>query len=327
MKKGLLIVLPAVLVAAICFLLPTFVSSAVTPVSFLYPTQTNVSTGVLATGRLEKQMQVDVTPDFPVVIKEYAVYPGDTVEAGDVVAYVDVVQTKEMLLTLAQTASIIPEEYKDVISNISLDESVLSSVIPSAIYASAGGTVLSTGVFAGEVASTTDTVAVIARGEELVAILEVDESEVESVEVGDRVIIKASATGSKQYGGLVAEVAPAAQQVLAGTQQQTVVQVRAVLSSDAKELRPGYSVSAEIQKKDAKAVLTVPYEAVLQDDNGEEYVYVYESGRAVRHNVVTGEEFADCVAIVSGIEEDDILIGEASLIRRDGAFVTQKEAT
>ena len=327
MKKRLLVLLPAILITAFFLSLPLFVGSAVTPVSFSYPTQTNDSAGVLASGRIEKEMQINVTSEFPVVIKEYAVYPGDSVQAGDVIAYVDVMQTKEMLLTLAQTASIIPEEYKDVLSNIKLDESLLSSVIPPAVYAPANGTVLSVGVFVGEMASPTDTVAVVARGDTLVTVLEVDESEVESIAVGDRVIVKASATGGKQYGGIVTEIAPAAQQVFSGTQQQTVVQVRACLSSQADELRPGYPVSAQIQKKDQKTVLTVPYESVAQDDDGQEYVYVYEDGRAVRRDVVTGKEFSDCVAIESGIDKEDLIIGEAAQILRDGVRVTQKEAS
>ena len=99
------------------------------------------------------------------------------------------------------------------------------------------------------------------------------------------------------------------------------------MSSQADELRPGYSVSAQIQKKDQRAVWTVPYESVAQDDDGQEYVYVYEDGRAVRRDVVTGKEFPDCVAIESGISEEDLIIGEAAQIRREGARVTQKEAS
>ena len=325
MKKMLLLLLPAGLMTAIFLSFPLLVGSSITPVSFLYPAQTSDFAGVSASGHIEKEMQINVTSDFPVVIKEYAVYPGNTVQAGEVIAYTDIAQTKEMLLTLAQTASILPEEYKSLISNIKLDESLLSSVIPPAVYAPASGTVMSVGVFVGEAAFPTDTIAVVAHGSALVTVLEVDESDVESVAVGDRVIVKASATGSTQYGGIVTEIAPAAQQVFAGTQGQIVVQVRVSLSSQAEELRPGYSVSAQIQKKDQKAVLTLPYESIAQDDSGLEYVYVYENGRAVRRNIVTGKEFSDCVAIESGIGADDLIIEEAAQIRRNGMRVAQKE--
>ena len=71
--------------------------------------------------------------------------------------------------------------------------------------------------------------------------------------------------------------------------------------------------------------MLVPYEAVLQDDVGTEYVYLYESGRAVRRDVVTGEEYETGIAITEGLAGTELLVENASEITRDGMVIAWKE--
>ena len=71
--------------------------------------------------------------------------------------------------------------------------------------------------------------------------------------------------------------------------------------------------------------MLVPYEAVLQDDVGTEYVYLYESGRAVRRDVITGEEYETGIAITEGLAGTELLVENASEITRDGMVIAWKE--
>ena len=63
----------------------------------------------------------------------------------------------------------------------------------------------------------------------------------------------------------------------------------------------------------------------MQDDVGTEYVYLYESGRAVRRDVVTGEEYETGIAITEGLAGTELLVENASEITRDGMVIAWKE--
>ena len=69
-----------------------------------------------------------------------------------------------------------------------------------------------------------------------------------------------------------------------------------------------------------KIASILPYEAVSQDEKGE-YVYVYESGRAYKRYIETGEELANGVEILSGLSETEEIIADPSVIRADGSIV------
>ena len=69
----------------------------------------------------------------------------------------------------------------------------------------------------------------------------------------------------------------------------------------------------------------MPYECVLQDEGGNEYVYAYADGRAVRRDIVSGEEWSTGFHVVSGLQAGDQVILNPDRISRDGEAVTARE--
>ncbi|MEG0693453.1 MAG: HlyD family efflux transporter periplasmic adaptor subunit, partial [Oscillospiraceae bacterium] len=165
------------------------------------------------------------------------------------------------------------------------------------------------------------TVCTISRTDIMRVRMTVDEVNADKVEVGNTVVFKASATGDVKYTGKVDRIFPTATKTISGTSQVTVVGLYVRLDAKYSKLKPGYSVNGVVKKQGDVVAMTVPYESILQDETNQEYLYVYESGHAVRKNITTGEEFPDAVQVVQGLVEGDLVIKNAADIKGNNAIV------
>ena len=86
----------------------------------------------------------------------------------------------------------------------------------------------------------------------------------------------------------------------------------------------GLTARARLVVGSTKDALVVPYDYVLQDEAGTEYVYVYQEGRAIRRDVTAGEELSEGYLIVSGLSAGDRIVQEPASIKKDGETVTLK---
>ena len=74
-------------------------------------------------------------------------------------------------------------------------------------------------------------------------------------------------------------------------------------------LRTGLNAKAEIVTQTAEDVLLVPYECLVQNEQGEDCVYVYrENGVAERQPIEVADEYADGVLVVSGISAGERVV-------------------
>lgn len=151
--------------------------------------------------------------------------------------------------------------------------------------------------------------------------MNVNELDCDRVQKGDSVSFKATATKDEVYHGKVSRVFPTAQTTLMGSEKQTVVGFYVELNEVYEKLKPGYTVTGVVKKGEPEICLTVPYEAIGQDENNREFLYTKEKNRAKKLYVKTGAEFKSAVQITAGIDEDTIIIKNAGLIKKDGQRV------
>ena len=59
-------------------------------------------------------------------------------------------------------------------------------------------------------------------------------------------------------------------------------------------------------------IITVPYEAIRQDEENQEYVYIYKDGKAYRRNIITGTELREETEVCTGLE-----VGECVILQPD----------
>jgi len=333
MRKYAALPLTVLLMVGFFLSLPAFVGKMVTPVSLLHPIERTLSRDISVSGTVEAKGSRDVSVQLPLVPERVEVEVGDSVEANQCIASVDQAATRAALFNLIESASLLPEEYVAAMGSIQeykeisllhelgLDGAAVESLIPSEILAPAEGTVTALSLTPGGVAQPGTAVCTISMLSELRVFLSVEEGSAAAVSPGDRVVFKAAATGEEKYAGTVTKVFPTASKTLVGTSQQTMVGVYASIQGDTSRLKPGYTVDGVIKEESGGAVLCVPYEAVLQDEANQEYVYLWERSRAVRRNVATGEEFSDCVAVTKGLSKGDLVVRDASSVPGEGRLL------
>jgi HlyD family secretion protein len=156
----------------------------------------------------------------------------------------------------------------------------------------------------------------IADLSEILANVDVDETEVVLVKPGQDAIIKVDALPNKEYHGHVSEVGskgfnrPAQPDV-------TFFDVEVLLDDPDEDLRPGMSVRAEINTAVHPKALVVPIQAVVERDlknkdtgatEEADVVYVVEKGKAGQRRVTTGISDETRVEVLAGVKPGEQVV-------------------
>lgn len=321
MKKYISLGLVTAVLLLTAAIVPNAVSSFLPRVELIRIGQTIYQSTVSAGGTVEELSKQEVALTVPVVPGKVYKEVGDTVKAGDVIAEVDQNATKTALLSLSSTTPDLLS--KEVLASLTGEgggngEDV-SAALPEQVVATSEGVITSMNLTEGTLCES-GTAATIANSTDLRVKIAVNESNIASVKEGQKVTLTGAAL-QKTYTGTVAKVYPSAHKQLAGTVQETVVDVLVNIDDPDEGMRPGFTVQAKVKTGQEKAVRVLPYEAVSQDEQGNEFVYVYQSGRAVRRDVVTGLTTSDGVEIIAGVGPDAQIIANAADVSSDKAYV------
>lgn len=173
------------------------------------------------------------------------------------------------------------------------------------------------------------TLAVVADTSVMLTEVNVDESDIAQVRLGQQASIFPAAFPDTGMPGVVETIATSAQR--AQGQQNLSFEVRIRLTDpDAVDVRPGMSARAEVHVESSENALAVPLQAILydEDDAAEEeqpYVFVIEDGVARRRDVTLGLSSDSDMEVLSGLSSGDTVIsGPFRTLRhlRDGESVT-----
>lgn len=196
----------------------------------------------------------------------------------------------------------------------------------STVYAPMAGLVTSVDVQEGDIPQ--GKLMTIADDSRLIIRAEVREADVPNVAAGNRVEFTSTATGKKKFSGRVTRVAPAAEAPTGGQVAQlgaggsgekgksdVTFPVEIEVTGDKEGLLLGGSARAEIITAESKGALSVPLDAVM-DNNGEKKVYVLATdgddattGKVEERAVKTGAENDVDVAVTGGdLKPGDIVI-------------------
>jgi HlyD family secretion protein len=170
--------------------------------------------------------------------------------------------------------------------------------------------------------------------------IEVDETDVVGLKVGQNVDVKVDALPSQVLQGTVTEIGSSAMEKVTTTQQESRdFQVKVTLVDPPKSLKPGLSASADIITAEKKGVVAVPISALVlrekesknppsREKTEEEGVYVVDSGRAKFVPVTKGIMGGLLIEVTSGLKEgQNVIVGPYSALRdlKDGTLVKFEE--
>lgn len=222
------------------------------------------------------------------------------------------------------------------------------------IYAPMTGTISDLNKEQGEIAIGSqfqeDIILVVADLNEMEAQVNVDENDIVSVEIGQHAEITVDALFGEKLIGTVYEIANSANTGDAGTaNQKTEFEVKIAISGEISKLRPGMTASADMFTETKPNVVGIPIQSVAvrtidqltlegeevsdaekrftaDADGFVEIVFCVEDGKVIARQVETGIQSDDMIEIISGIEEDEVVVtGSYRAISTDlanGAEVT-----
>lgn len=173
------------------------------------------------------------------------------------------------------------------------------------------------------------------------AVMEVDETDIPNVKVGQHANVTIDAYPNKTFSGIVTDVgsSPIVQGLGQSSGSQAVnFEVKIQVENPPPGIRPGFSCSADIITGTRQKAVAVPVQAlVVREKPGagqgkpqdEEGVYVHENGAVKFAAVTTGLTGDSSIEIVKGLKEgQEIVTGPFKALReiKDGAKVKEMKA-
>ena len=171
------------------------------------------------------------------------------------------------------------------------------------------------------------------------AVMEVDETDVPNVKVGQHATVTIDAYPNKTFSGLVTVVGSSPVQRTAGGATEAVdFEVKIQVENPPADVRPGFSASAEIITGTRSKVIGIPIQAlVVREKPGssktakpqdEEGVFLNEGGAVKFKPVTTGLSGESNIEIVKGLSErQEIVTGPFKALRelKDGSKVKEQK--
>lgn len=297
MKKAAAVLIGfAALSVGVCAI-PDAAVNAMPVLSVISPKTVSYSKTLQSSGTLAYLGQSDVTSVLPLVIKEYRVAEGDIIEAGDVVALVDRQGSLSLLESLGKYGSVAVS---------ASDLSAAAGLIPAEITSDRSGRVLST-AGSGAAVQAGNSICTVAGTDTLVITAPVSELYISEIEVGQNVTFTLSAYPNETFVGAVSAIAGSARSQYSGSVLETVVDVTITPNEFDERMKAGLTADVSFTLTPPQNICVLSYDAIGQDDGGE-YVYVYNDGKAVKRRISTGAEFTDGAQVIIGVTEHEQVI-------------------
>lgn len=300
----------------------SYVKSKIAKAEIINLTPTEVENTITCTGKVENSKSRNVYVKELSVAQEIYVQVGDRVEAGDNLLRVLSSSAVSANASSSQASSL-PSgiDYSNIKSAQELYQSILNSTASKSTSASSAkaseakvtditapiaGVVSSVNVSENQVIEENSVAITISDSNSLQIRLSVDESQVSDLKAGQKAII----TGvgfQNSYSGTVKSISNIAKQVL--TTQETVVEVLvSVDDCNNSDIKSGFTAKCKIVTSSNADLLIAPYEAVRANEDGSEYVFIYQNGKTFKKAVKTGKEYENGFEIINGLTSEDKIV-------------------
>ena len=152
--------------------------------------------------------------------------------------------------------------------------------------------------------------------------IDINESYIKLIEIGQKAEITFNALPDKEFTGTVTKISDEASRTGGLTGKETTVEVTLTLDETDDELRVGYTAACTIITSTDRAVLVIPYEAVRTDEDGD-YVFVLKNNRAEKKYIKTSDEYKEGIRIEKGLKKGDVILKNPDNVY-DGQRVIRK---
>ncbi|MDL2289035.1 efflux RND transporter periplasmic adaptor subunit [Oscillospiraceae bacterium OttesenSCG-928-F05] len=324
-------------VCACLFQLSRLQTEEVFQITAVSPALSDLYDTVSASGRVEEIARHSLFAGENAVVERILVSPGSAVKANQVLMELKPMESGssgdfgggfDYDAVLAATGGAVSEEVLEEVAAL-LPKSApppSGGGASTQIISPIDGVVTDLQAKEGENVSPLSRCAIVSDTSRMQARVTVGEADIKRLEVGMPVVVSAD-TSPAAYNGVVLQIVPMVKQTqgLTGSSASYVEVIAEIFEPDA-ALLVGSHVTAQIRTSHRPSALTVPYDALLQDENNREFVYVIENGRAVKRLVSTGLELSSACEITGGLTVSDRVILSPGGELYDGAPVSEEAA-
>jgi RND family efflux transporter MFP subunit len=288
---------------------------------------------VAATGKIEGANQAELSAKITGRIKRILVKEGDFVKTGQSLILLDSeeldAQVKEAETVFSQAErnhkraknlyedGIVSkkeyddseDEYKRTKASLEYLKAMLANTI---IRAPFSGTIVRKYKEEGEVISSLgapETILLIADVSKIKAKVEVDESDIGKLKIGQTAYVTTDTYPGERFYGKIAKIGMMVGKKLIKSNDPKEIMDKKVLETEI-ELNPtgkltlGMTVDAKIIIVEKEKALIAPKKAVQSDENGE-FLYVTNNGKKEKRQIKTGDKDDAHVEIVEGVKEGE----------------------
>lgn len=298
----------------------------------------DITSRVEATGKLKAKQQVNISAETIARIRRINFAEGDYVQKGALLIELDDDQARANRnlaeANLQQAEQNLRRSQalfeKNLISRDAFDQIKLSytsaktsfeqaqdSYLKTKIYSPISGRIIQLNVKEGETVvmgtmnNTGTILMVIADLSSMIAVVNIDETDIPQLRTGQHADITADALPDSAFPGTVTKIGLMPITTMTATEQATSFEVEIEMKNFSPALRPGMNVNANIITSEKTGILTVPVQTISRrrkDNKTTETVFIVKNRKAEQREVKTGASSDTEIEIVSGIEFGDTVI-------------------
>jgi len=340
--KFMLSLIMAAVVLAVGYL-PEIIIKSINTTSYTIPEITQYQRLINCSGTIYSKNTCNIYMETPVIADNIFVEIGDKVKKGQLLANINTSLTKNVieasekvnvdvsaadneLLSMAEKYGITAEDVMGYLSDskIADNNNVFNQTayIPDTVTSPIDGVITQLNIASNTLSKTSVPIITVSDCNNYYIKTSVSENEIANIKLGDKAEISCIAVPDKEYTGYVQKIYPTATKAASATASQAVVALEIAIDNADENIKEGYTSSIKIiTSQNDKKVMIIPFEAVRQDENNVEYVYVYENAKAVRKNITTGLELYYGVEVTSGLNVSDIVIYNPDIINKTDKMV------
>ena len=180
------------------------------------------------------------------------------------------------------------------------------------------GTIVDTNISESGIIESHVTLMSIQDIDHLEVVVDMNEYDASKIKVGDPVKITGDSFEKKVYEGKVKYVGSIAKQIDGSEGKESVVEIKVDIENNDEFLKPGFSAKLDILTEKKDDVLTVPYEAICTQKNGDKIIFTVKDGKVKEHKINTGIESDFSLEIIGDVKEKDEVILNPTEEIKDG---------
>lgn len=330
MKKSIVVILATVIILSVMWISASKEEPVITfDVYTVSPQKKNIYDYINAEGRIKEGTKRDIYVSKLAQIGDIFVTEGETVKKGSPLFEIKPIEEEfisadydidefEILEIFEEYGIELPD--KSDFSFISNEETIISSPI--------NGVITDINIRNGENVNAVKKLVSVSDFSDLYIDTQVPEAYSARIRPGAEAKITAEAFGDTSYSGKIESVSPVAKHIPSITGEGKTY-ISAILRTDSRNtlFKPELTVKAKITVNTTENAITIPYECILQNDDGSEYVFVVKDDKIKKQGISTGQELEYEVEVKSGITDKDIIVYNPTDELEEGASVNIVNAT